>query len=412
MRLRSALSLVLNSALLFAPDLARSSAQEPPGGAQAETHTLDPSAEYDLGNKLFFSTPVSPHSLAEGIMYYRASANSGYVLAQKMLGGIYDRGIRVAKDYSEAAHWYELAAEGGDNDSQCELGRLYEEGLGVAKNLAIAVYWYQKAEEQGNTLAPKYRKGLTDIGVTARAPEPTQLPPVATAYSSVLLEPTLERTLRAEPTAPDTPAEPTRTQGPPPSSNIAIQANSSSGSPCVKSIAFAIVEGRSVASLIPDFAEKWVKNNQRKFPGLCFSQLPVPGAQNYVFVFSTAQDSLSGFQPVVRTSTSTSTSPVQGGGTITSSSGGMWQYTYDGTVTTTTTTTSTQDVPYTLRESTLYLTVYNSYGSMVRQRWASDSRQLGGDPYQALGHNLGMALRNIHIKERLLKACVEDITGK
>jgi hypothetical protein len=95
-----------------------------------------------------------------------------------------------------------------------------------------------------------------------------------------------------------------------------------------------------------------------------------------------------------------------------SNTGSVWQYSYNGTITTTTTTTTTQDVPYTLRESTLYLTVFNSYGTMVQQRWASDSRQLGGDPYQALGHNLGMALRNIHIKERLLKAAVENLVGR
>jgi hypothetical protein len=318
----------------------------------------------------------------------------------------------VAKDNAEASHWYEMAAEQGDKDSQSELGRLYEEGEGVRKNLAIAAYWYSKAEQQGDVIAKNNLSHLADMGVIARAPSSDQLPPKVSAYPLASLEYDLQKALLAEKSTLQTSTEAPRVQAPSQASAALPRPSNQSDGTCTKSIAFAIVQGRNVSPLIPDFADKWATKNQKHYPGLCFSQSPISGAQDYVFVFSTAQDSLSGFQPVVRTSTSTSTSPVHGSGNIVSNSGEAWQYTYNGTITTTTTTTSTEDVPYTLRESTLYLTIYNSYGVMVQQRWASDSRQIGGDPYQALGHNLGMALRSIHVKERLLKAGVKDITGR
>lgn len=404
------LCLIFIAALLCAANQIHG--QGVPDAAATKVPETDPSIQCSLGDKVFFSNPSSARSLAEGIMHYRAAADAGYILAQRMLGGIYERGIRVPWNPSEAAHWYEMAAEQGDQDSQFALGKQYEDGRGVPKNFAVAVYWYQKAEQQGHTLAAKYRKTLTDTGVTAQAPLPAQLPPTETAYASILLQATLEQALQTNGNASPPNVVANLHQS---SSSVSEALNASekrTGRTCTTSIAFAIAQGGSVAPLVPDFAAKWAKNNQKKYPQVCFSQSPVPNAQNYVIVFSTAQDSLSGFQPVVRTSTSTSTSPVQGSGTIMSNTGSMWQYSYNGTITTTTTTTTTQDVPYSLRESTLYLTVYNSYGTMVQQRWASDSRQLGGDPYQALGHNLGMALRNIHIKERLLKAAVENLVGR
>ena len=104
----------------------RSHAQESSDAAQIQSPKLDPATEYSLGGSTFSSNPVTSQSLAEGITHYRNAAESGYVSAQRMLGAIYEKGVQVDQNYSEAAHWYEMAAEQGDAYSQFDIGRLYD----------------------------------------------------------------------------------------------------------------------------------------------------------------------------------------------------------------------------------------------------------------------------------------------
>lgn len=358
----------------------------------------DAAAAFQLANHYFFGTGVQ-QSTSQAVRWLRAAADSGNVAGQALLGRLYAGGVGVTTDYVEAAHWSNLAAQNGDKQAQFDIGSLYESGLGVRKNVATAAYWYEKSAKQGDGLSATHLKQLTDIGVEPRSPDQTQLPPANSAYTLS----SLESAARNEDLHRGTAASAHDIVAQSPHKSLASNLR------CNKSIAFAIVFNGRVTAGVPDFAERWVNKNGRNYPEICFSQIPIQGLRNLIFVFSSSQNVLSGLQPVVRTTSSTSTSPVSGSGTITSTEGEMWQYTYNGTVTTTTTTTNTQDVPYSLRENTLYLTVYDSTGAMVQQRWATDSRQIGGDPYQALGHNLGMALANIHIRDRLLKGAVKEI---
>ncbi len=178
---------------------------------------------------------------------------------------------------------------------------------------------------------------------------------------------------------------------------------------CVKNISFAVAEGGQIVSREPEFTQKWIEKNQKKYAGLCFSQAPNPQATNYVLVFSTSRSSFNGIFPTVITSTSTNSSPVSGSGTVTSNSGSMWNYTYEGTETTTTTTSTPENLPYTDTTSTLYVNAYSQNGALVSQRWRSITTRQGGEGANTLGYNLGAALRAIHIKERLLKDTVEDV---
>ena len=182
---------------------------------------------------------------------------------------------------------------------------------------------------------------------------------------------------------------------------------------CDKNISFAVAGGGQIVSRVPAFAEKWVSKNQKKYMGLCFSQVPDPQAANYLLVFSTSQSAFNGIYPTVRTNTSTNTSttPVSGSGTVTDNYGGMWNYTYDGTATTTTTTTTTthDNLPYTDTSNTLYLNSYDEHGRMISQRWRTITTRQGGDGANTLGYNLGAALGAIHMKEHLLKSVVEDV---
>jgi hypothetical protein len=178
---------------------------------------------------------------------------------------------------------------------------------------------------------------------------------------------------------------------------------------CVKNISFAVAEGGQIVSKAPQFTQKWIEKNQKKYAGLCFSQVPNPQATNYVLVFSTSRSSFNGIFPTVITSTSTNSSPVSGSGTITTNSGSMWNYTYEGTETTTATTSIPENLPYTDTTSTLYVNAYSQNGSLVSQRFRSITTRQGGEGANTLGYNLGAALGAIHIKERLLKDAVEDV---
>lgn len=183
---------------------------------------------------------------------------------------------------------------------------------------------------------------------------------------------------------------------------------------CRKNISFAVATNGNIASLIPDFAQKWISKNQKKYAGLCFSQEPDSKAANYLLVFSTSQSAFNGIYPIVKTSTNTNTSatPVSGSGTVTDNYGGMWNYTYDGTVTTTTTTTTTthDELPYTDTSNTLYLRSYDQNGRVISERWRTITTRQGGDGANTLGYNLGAALGAIHMKQHLLKNVVEDVT--
>ena len=175
-------------------------------------------------------------------------------------------------------------------------------------------------------------------------------------------------------------------------------------------ISFAIAEdGGRVHPGTPGWVRNWVRKNARKYPGVEFGGTPTKEARNYVIVFSSSANALSGFDPVVRTDTSTSTTPVSGSGTVTDNYGSTWNYTYDGEVTTTTTTTTQEDVPYTIETNTLYATAYDAQGTMVSQHWHVYSTKQGGDGANSLGYNLGNALFAINARGRLLKAVVKDV---
>jgi hypothetical protein len=180
----------------------------------------------------------------------------------------------------------------------------------------------------------------------------------------------------------------------------------------VKTISFAVANHNGgVEYYVPNWVQKWVKKNAKKYRDIQFTQEKGVGNSSYLIVFSDSAHALSGFEPVTHTSTSTSTSPVSGSGTVTDYYGDRWNYTYDGTVTTTTTTRTTQNEAYTIDSSTLYATTFDSRGGTVSQHWHEYSTKSGGDAYNSLGYNLGNALAAINARGRLLTAAMKDIEG-
>jgi TPR repeat protein len=67
---------------------------------------------------------------AEGIKWYKQSAEKGQVEAQETLGGLYFFGKGAAQDYAEAAKWYGMAAKQGKVYPQYLLGLHVRPGQG------------------------------------------------------------------------------------------------------------------------------------------------------------------------------------------------------------------------------------------------------------------------------------------
>ncbi len=95
---------------------------------------------------------------AGALQKYREIGDEGDVIAQIVLGQIYDLGKGVPVDYAEAATWYRRAAEQGAAAAQYALGIMYVEGKGVQQDPAEAVTWLRRAGDQRNVLA-QYQLG-------------------------------------------------------------------------------------------------------------------------------------------------------------------------------------------------------------------------------------------------------------
>jgi TPR repeat protein len=92
----------------------------------------------------------SLNRLDESRKWLRLAADQRNPYAQAMLGLLYERGIGVSQDYTEALKWFRLAADQGFLVAQYELGVVYEKGNGVPQSNAEAVKWYRLAAKQGH----------------------------------------------------------------------------------------------------------------------------------------------------------------------------------------------------------------------------------------------------------------------
>ena len=110
---------------------------------------------------------------AQSRRVFDALAEAGDARSQFMMGTIYEQGLGVPEDLTEAARWYRRAADGGNASAQYNLGIFYQFGKGVPKDPAQAAAWLLKAAEQGhgraqNNLSTFY---FTGVGVPRDAVE-------------------------------------------------------------------------------------------------------------------------------------------------------------------------------------------------------------------------------------------------
>lgn len=85
-------------------------------------------------------------TMQSALAVWLPAAREGDIEAAATVGEIFERGIGGgAADYGAAIHWYRLAAERGSLRAQINLGHMYETGLGVAADATEAARWYRLA---------------------------------------------------------------------------------------------------------------------------------------------------------------------------------------------------------------------------------------------------------------------------
>jgi len=107
---------------------------------------------YMLATWLGFDDRVATYAVSHE-KELRASAEQGDAKAQYRLASIYDRGLGVERNDSEALKWYRQAAEQGYARAQYNLGMMYYFGKGVPEDKVIGYQWVILAADRGEVTA-------------------------------------------------------------------------------------------------------------------------------------------------------------------------------------------------------------------------------------------------------------------
>ncbi len=122
----------------------------------------DPGAAYEVGVRL--TQHLGPAGTEQAVSWLERAAKAGLAPAQLVLGGIYEKGIGVAKDPQLARVYYLAAAQRGNIKAMHNLAVLYAQGLGGKVDYGVAAEWFRKAAMHGVSdsqfnLAVLYERG-------------------------------------------------------------------------------------------------------------------------------------------------------------------------------------------------------------------------------------------------------------
>jgi Sel1 repeat len=124
-----------------------------------------PMKEFPCAACTFTDQPqFQPRSQAQNhpqdLQSVRKAAEQGDAAAETELGGMYEQGQGVQKDYQQAFLWFTKAAAQEYAFAENALGFMYEQGQGVQKDYKQALQWYKKAAAQGYAEAEKKKQEL------------------------------------------------------------------------------------------------------------------------------------------------------------------------------------------------------------------------------------------------------------
>jgi len=114
--------------------------------------TLTALSTYMLSVWLDFDNRLATYAVSHE-KEFRASAEQGNAEAQYNLAMLYDRGLGVENDDSEALKWYREAAEQGYAKAQYNLGMMYYFGKGVSQDKTTGYQWVILAADRGEKAA-------------------------------------------------------------------------------------------------------------------------------------------------------------------------------------------------------------------------------------------------------------------
>ena len=113
----------------------------------------NPEAQYQLG-KLYYSGENVKKNYRVAFEWYKKAAESGHVLAQRMVAEMLLEGSQeIKKNRKLAFYWMQCAAMQDDTIALERLGDMYAKGEGCAKDQNKAIEWYEKAALKNNPTA-------------------------------------------------------------------------------------------------------------------------------------------------------------------------------------------------------------------------------------------------------------------
>lgn len=113
-------------------------------------------AEFIIGFSLLYGTYKNNEicetveiDKEQGYQWIKKSAMGGYHYAQYYLGGMYNEGIVIEKDYKLAEKWFLLGAQNGIIKSRTSIAELYFFGKAGEKDINKAYAWATLAAFEG-----------------------------------------------------------------------------------------------------------------------------------------------------------------------------------------------------------------------------------------------------------------------
>jgi hypothetical protein len=180
-------------------------------------------------------------------------------------------------------------------------------------------------------------------------------------------------------------------------------------STCIKNVSLGGMDKDKLFLAIPEWALQWHEKNQKRFPGICFSNSLMPGAQNYLVVFYTAEPLAAGTESLAKISGFGEMTPVSGKGSFTTSDGSTWHYTYEQTVMTTITSVSADMAPHNQPSTVLYATAYSEQGIPISHHWPAPPTEPGKETSTNSRKSHDVSLPAFRRIEELLNQMVADI---
>jgi len=112
---------------------------------------------------------------ATALKEWQSLADRGDPEAAFRLGAMYERGVGVSAEPSQAVKWYQRAADQGHAKAQFALGRLYADGRGILQDYVEAHKWLNLASSKGDQQAAKLRDKIAVQMTPAQVAEAQRL---------------------------------------------------------------------------------------------------------------------------------------------------------------------------------------------------------------------------------------------